>query len=425
MGIMKQFAQSTGLIPCDGVVGERILEMQYQQLVSLIPLLYLTVGFYFLMAIIFVVTQVEIDSTYDIIMSYMLPCIVVPLSITRTLIWYRRRSAPFDAEKVAKILISLTLVSGLICIISGIWSVMAWYSNANDQRFFIPLIMAMGAFSVAYCLSIIPFSAAFNLVAALLPLNLVMLFSGETFLIAVAVTVMIAMIYLTALLRRHFYNMVRMIELQVQMHDLANTDILTGLLNRRALIEEYRTTVYGESNSLVSLMVSDEDTDEDNQQPQSAISNSMKVDSEITNITMVMLDLDGFKPINDIYGHEAGDKMLKMIASRMAKHIGEYGTIARIGGDEFAILFVNKPVQFCHQMIESLSYILSAPYVIDGEEKSVGISYGLAHNDDNIGSIERLLSKADAELYNMKAQKYNKNHIEDGVRNHLNVIPNI
>lgn len=423
MGIMKQFAKSTGLIPWDGVVGERILEMQYQQLVSLIPLLYLTVGFYFSMAIIFVITQVEIDSNYDIVMSYMLPCIVVPLSITRTFIWYRRRSVPFDAEKVAKILISLTVVSGLICVISGIWSVMAWYSNANDQRFFIPLIMAMGAFSVAYCLSIIPFSAAFNLIAALMPISLVMMFSGETFLIAVALTVMISMIYLTALLRRHFYNMVRMIELQVQMHDIANTDILTGLLNRRALIEKYRTTVYGESNSLVSLMVSDEDTAEDNQEPQTAMSNSMKVDSEITNITMVMLDLDGFKPINDIYGHETGDKMLKMIASRMTKHIDEYGTIARIGGDEFAILFVNKPVQFCCQMIESLSYILSEPYLIEDGEKSIGISYGLAHKDDNIGTIEKLLSKADAELYNMKAQKYNKNHIKGEVISRLNAIP--
>lgn len=422
MGILKQFAVITGLNPREGVVGEHILAMQYEHLRKHIPLLYLTVGFYFAMALIFIVSQIPTDGMTSIFSRYIIPAIVVPFSLIRAIIWYQRRDDKFEREKVEKIIINLTLISAFISVMCGYWSVLAWQSGVVGRHSYLALIMAMGGFSVAYCLSIIPFSAAFNLVAALLPLNLVMIFSGETFLIAVAVTVITAKVYLIALLHRHYYHMVRMIELQIQMHDLANTDILTGLLNRRALLEEYAAVVYGESSRLVSLLENEDDVVLSDDSIRNANGHSMEVDSEIANVTMVMLDLDGFKPINDEYGHAAGDTMLKMIAGRMETHIGEYGKIARLGGDEFAVLFVNKPVQFCYQMIESLSYILSAPYLIDGEEKKIGISYGLAHKGDNIGTIEKLLSKADAELYKMKAQKYDKNHMEDDVISRLNVF---
>lgn len=421
MGIMKQFAIMTGLKPREDAVGEHILAMQYEHLKKHIPLLYLTISFYFAMAVIFLISHIPVDSVQSYIARYVLPAIIIPFSLIRGVIWYHRRQDKFEREKVEKTIISLTIISASLSMLCGYWSILAWQADIVDRHSYLALIMAMGGFSVAYCLSIIPFSAAFNLVAVLLPLNLVLIFSGETFLIAVAVTVLTAMVYLIALLRRHYNHMVRMIELQVQMHDLANTDILTGLLNRRALIEEYAVLVYGESNSLVSLMENEDDTEIGANQPDFD-TDTMIVASEVTHVTMVMLDLDGFKPINDKYGHATGDKLLQMIAARMKKHISDYGTIARIGGDEFAILFVNKPVQFCIQMIESLSYILSSPYIIDDEEKKIGISFGFAHRDENIGTIEKLLSKADAELYDMKAKKYDKNHIEDEVIRSLNII---
>jgi len=384
-----KFAKSTGLVPLDGVIGERVLAMQYGHFKNRIPLLYLTVGFYFLMAIVFVMTQVEVRNIYDMIMSYMLPFIVIPLSVTRTIIWYRRRSDPFEVEKVARILISLTVVSGLICLICGVWAVMAWQTNTSDQRYFIPLIMAMGAFSVAYCLAIIPFSAAFNLLSALLPINILLLFSGDIFLIAVSVTVITAMLFLLSLLKQHFDHMVKMIELQAQMYDLANTDTLTGLLNRRALIEEYSVNILGDKNSINYYAETHDDI----------------MNDQISNVTIAMLDLDGFKPVNDNYGHAAGDQLLRMISKRMKTHIGDYGITARFGGDEFAIMFVNKPPQFCQQMVDSLTYILSESYEINDDEIFVGVSYGLSHASDDIPSVEKLLSRADRELYKMKAHK--------------------
>lgn len=399
---IQQLALMTGLKQPKGDAGDHILAMQYAHLKNHIPILYLTIGFYFVMAIFVILGDNNPNSIKEYFAHYILPMIVVPFACLRAIIWYRRRHDPFDREKVEKIIISLSLVSGFISILCGIWSVLAWNIDTSSQRPYLALIMTVGSFSVAYCLAIIPFMATFILAVTLIPICLTMLFSGETLLISSALIMMTALLYLVGLLRRHYVQMVRMIELQLEMHQLAHTDKLTHLLNRRALIEAYSAIQYGQN--IIKLEYSDNDQ-------------SQNMDNSIENVTMVMLDLDGFKPINDSYGHATGDKILTLIAQRMKSHIGDYGLIARIGGDEFAIMFVDKPLLFCQQMIESLSYILSKEYVIDNQSMTVGISYGLAHassstsssstmtSDGNIPSIDILLSEADHQLYAMKARK--------------------
>lgn len=411
MVTFDQFKHLTGLKQRDDEVGEHVLAMQYEHLKNHIPLLYLTVGFYFGMAIFVILTSNPTHSIEGYLAYYVVPMIVVPFAFVRAVIWYRRRNDSFERKKVEKIIVSLSFVSALISLICGVWAVLAWQADATMQRSYLALIMAMGSFSVAYCLAIVPFSATLCLIFAMLPISLLMLFTGDTFLSATALIVLTAMAYLVGLLRRHYVQMVQMIELQVQMHDLANTDTLTNLLNRRALIEEYGSLVHGESSALIKCIDQDDVTQNNAHRISSANVSSTSVSStSVSSITMVMLDLDGFKPINDQYGHAAGDKMLQMIAERMKLHIGEYGHIARIGGDEFAIMFVNKPLQFCKQIIESLTYILSQHYIINDQKMTVGISHGLAHVADDIPSIEKLLSAADHHLYDMKAMKKQGTH---------------
>lgn len=403
MGKFDQFKYLTGLKQRDDEVGEHVLAMQYEHLKNHIPLLYLTVGFYFAMAI-FVITRADpAHSIEGYLANYVLPIIVVPFAFVRAVIWYRRRNDPFERKKVEKTIVSLCLVSVSISLMCGFWAVLAWQSDVEMQRSYLALIMAMGSFSVAYCLAIVPFSATLSLLSSMLPISLLMLFSGDRFLSATALIVLTAMVYLVGLLRRHYAQMVRMIELQIQLHDLANTDTLTNLLNRRALMELFGALWDENNNAIIKHF-------NQNSDPCSM--------HKVSSVTMVMLDLDGFKPINDKYGHAAGDKMLQMIADRMKAHIGEYGYIARIGGDEFVIMFVNKPLQFCKQMIKNLSYILSEHYIIDDQKMTVGISHGLTHAAHDIPSIEKLLSAADHHLYDMKAQKKQKK-INAGTRRNL------
>ncbi|MES1925061.1 diguanylate cyclase [Salinisphaera sp. T31B1] len=127
------------------------------------------------------------------------------------------------------------------------------------------------------------------------------------------------------------------------------------------------------------------------------------------------MDLDGFKPINDAYGHGAGDTLLKVIAERLERHTRASDTTARFGGDEFALIFDHvKSAESCRSFCEELRLELSAPTTValDGGsvEVAVGVSIGLAiypaHGDD----ADRLMHNADCALYQVKA------HGKAGVR---------
>lgn len=376
---MRRFFQKTGLRPYEGKLGKQLLSLQYDHLRKHIPLLYITICFYFVLAVIFIASDVNTGSIGGFMASYILPAIIVPISLIRAITWYRRRNDDFDPQKAAKIMISLTWISALIAFMCGLWAVFAWQAEDNGERFYIPLIMAMGGFSVAYCLAIIPFSAALNLILTVLPISIILLVSGDTLLIVISITVMTAVLYLMGLLRRHFAQMVKMTKLQLQMHEQASTDMLTGLLNRRAFNETF-----------------------------TKLKSKKKADHN-RNISIAMIDLDRFKPINDRYGHATGDRLLQMIAQRMRNEIGDMAYIARLGGDEFAVIFDGKAVHYCRDFLAKISAQLSQPYNIGNVSHEVGISYGLTHNIVKDANLGKLLSEADAALYRMKADKKSQN----------------
>ena len=115
------------------------------------------------------------------------------------------------------------------------------------------------------------------------------------------------------------------------------------------------------------------------------------------------LDLDQFKAVNDTFGHQAGDKLLKIVADRLRGLVRETDTIARMGGDEFVI--VQAPVtdpseatSLAQQIIEWMS----EPYEIDGHQACVGASIGIAVGPGDGDSPEKLLRNADLALYRAK-----------------------
>jgi diguanylate cyclase (GGDEF)-like protein/hemerythrin-like metal-binding protein/PAS domain S-box-containing protein len=121
-------------------------------------------------------------------------------------------------------------------------------------------------------------------------------------------------------------------------------------------------------------------------------------------VALLFADLDGFKMINDKYGHEAGDNVLKMAAQRFLACVREVDTVARFGGDEFAIILGNlddpqqakgvaeKIVQaFAHSMI-----------LADGSECSVGASVGISIYPEHGGAMDNLMTAADQAMYESK-----------------------
>lgn len=155
---------------------------------------------------------------------------------------------------------------------------------------------------------------------------------------------------------------------------LANTDALTGLNNRRRFME---------------LLTQHFD----------------RVGNASNNGALLYLDLDGFKPINDQYGHDAGDAVLRIVAERLRRVVREQDHLGRLGGDEFAVLLNRFEVGFEPESVaRRISETLSQPMTIQGQQLRIGCSLGLvAITPDSHPS--RLLKEADAAMYRAKAGK--------------------
>ena len=129
-------------------------------------------------------------------------------------------------------------------------------------------------------------------------------------------------------------------------------------------------------------------------------------------VALLMLDLDGFKAINDSFGHGLGDALLAEIAGRLRHTLRSYNTLARVGGDEFAIVspdLVPFPGQarFAVEAIQAnIQQTLAQPIELDGRSFRVGCSIGAAIFPDDTTEIDRLQHLADLRMYeNKRARK--------------------
>lgn len=117
---------------------------------------------------------------------------------------------------------------------------------------------------------------------------------------------------------------------------------------------------------------------------------------------LISLDLDGFKPVNDCYGHPVGDALLMEVARRLRRLLGANDFIARLGGDEFAIKTLRHDQEsvesFCRRILE----VIAEPLTIDGYTVAVGASVGVAIAPVDGGSREEITKSADAALYRAK-----------------------
>ena len=126
--------------------------------------------------------------------------------------------------------------------------------------------------------------------------------------------------------------------------------------------------------------------------------------SEIQNFavregSLLLMDLDGFKPVNDTYGHEMGDRVLQQVAQRFNRALPSGALLARLGGDEFGIL-VDGNQELVMEIALALRGTLSYPFVINGHEIKIGVSIGVAKND----GADDLMQRADNAMYSAKRQ---------------------
>jgi diguanylate cyclase (GGDEF)-like protein len=126
-----------------------------------------------------------------------------------------------------------------------------------------------------------------------------------------------------------------------------------------------------------------------------------RLDGVTGNVTVALVDLDDFKPVNDTYGHDTGDAVLQVVAERLMGTVREDDLVARFGGDEFAIVFADgTTLEGAAPSIERIVAAIEQPVVTERGTVMVSASVGLAS-----GAATEVVQRADAALYEVKAAK--------------------
>ncbi len=126
-------------------------------------------------------------------------------------------------------------------------------------------------------------------------------------------------------------------------------------------------------------------------------------------VALLYIDLDGFKQVNDTYGHIFGDKILKNVAIRLLSCVRESDTVARAGGDEFLIV-VHADRREIVLVTEKIIQRISAPFQIDASKVCIGVSIGITIAPDDGEEVSRLLKNSDMAMYKAKRSGHNMFH---------------
>ncbi|MDQ6963298.1 MAG: diguanylate cyclase [Mariprofundales bacterium] len=126
-------------------------------------------------------------------------------------------------------------------------------------------------------------------------------------------------------------------------------------------------------------------------------------------VGILFIDIDGFKPINDTYGHDAGDELLQQIATRLLQCIRDSDTVARVGGDEFVLLLESKSQQDLLNVADKVLKAIRQPFILQATSCQVGASIGISIYPEDGDQHDLLLKQADSAMYH--AKKSGKNRI--------------
>ena len=280
------------------------------------------------------------------------------------------RNASGSPDLARKFIAESTFFSAAICVLVSVWCVLSWVNAPAELRLFYPFTLAMGSLTTIYTLATIRLAAILNIIIGIVPITIILLMSGDPIGWSAAGSLIMVTTFLFRLITSQNDQFINLLMLRHEMRDLAHTDPLTNLFNRRALAEH--------------------------------LERQIATGVEQRGFTGALIDLDGFKPVNDQYGHSVGDQLLIEVARRLQHACGENGIVARMGGDEFAILLSPESTISSSACADHMLAALVPPCDVGGHVIRVRASIGIATWPIDGETAESLFEAADRQLYAVK-----------------------
>ncbi|TNC10248.1 GGDEF domain-containing protein [Methylobacterium terricola] len=268
----------------------------------------------------------------------------------------------------------------LIMLCGGAWGMLYGMGAGGAAATGLPALMVLGALNVAGAVGTISMRNAgaprFGILvmsACVIPYDVGLALAPAQHMTGMAMLVPLLTVSFWFVTYQNTKLLVRTFEAERALAELARIDPLTGLANRKSLDE-----------ALDDFAL-------------------RRAEGSPAGLTVICLDLDGFKAVNDTFGHSAGDKLLKVVAERLRAATREGDSVFRLGGDEFVCLLPGTDADDVERLSRRLIDAISRHVEVQaGQFVQVGVSIGGAMVQSDDDAVDAVIERADAALYDAK-----------------------
>ena len=369
--------------------GCALLQAQFRLLQKQSPIVYALLS----LSILGSIGGYAVPETAPWILRLGAPVALLAATMLRMGHWLRLRNADPTPEQALDHLQKARIRAALLSLACCVWGLLLVEQADLGRQAYIMAFMFMSAIGFAYCLATLPSITGLCLFLTALPVTVRLLSSGNTLLVCMGLNFGLVLVLVFRMLNAYFDSFLQMISSHTELlsererarkaeaiaivekskaKQIADTDVLTTLPNRRAFLGK------------LEYLIAERGTKRDG-------------------FAVAMLDLDGFKPINDGFGHHIGDAILRQVGERLSTVADPGGIVARLGGDEFAVLL--SPLDCAASVkdkAEELCRALTIPFEVGEVTARLSGSCGLALFPEAGANAAQLLERADTALYYVK-----------------------
>ncbi|WP_443747924.1 putative bifunctional diguanylate cyclase/phosphodiesterase [Asticcacaulis solisilvae] len=320
------------------------------------------------------------------LLSIGVPLVLFGVCVWRGIWFWRTRDVAYSDAELLRQVKRIVALAGVLTLGFTAWGLAMFHYGDDYARGQMIFCMALNVITCAFCLMHLRAAALSIITFADIPFSIFFFFEGHETYRAIAINLVLVSAAMVAVLMAYNRDFVRLVGSRAEMRRLsdenfriANIDSLTDLPNRRwffANLEEFHRQAAARK----------------------------------TRFAVGIIDLDGFKPVNDTYGHATGDRLLVEVGKRLRElrdggAAGSCMTVARLGGDEFAVLVSGDVSDDALKIIgRRIHERLRLPYNIGAASAQIGCSMGFAIYPDHGDTFETVFERADYALYFAKRQ---------------------
>lgn len=283
------------------------------------------------------------------------------LSLLRIAQWRQRDEARVELAQAQRWLSSVQLLLAIVMGVTSVFAAWTAFSRFFSSVLLVPISLTFGALCLSHAMGSLP-RAAVSSVLGIVPPAISLIIFGDGQIKLIGVSALSVVVLQIVFLRSGYAALIELLRLQKRLAELASYDSLTGLLSRRALLHAVQERV-----------------------------------AKNADFTLALVDLDGFKAVNDTHGHAMGDALLRAVSQRFMK-CGD--AVGRLGGDEFVLLIDGGAAP--EASMEKILEAARQPVEADGATLHVSASVGYASFPLDGKDPSTLMRVADEAMYSAK-----------------------